>query len=68
MTPSIITSLDHEIRGRTNFIQKLYQKGDTMDLFDLYVLFFTNSHHVMFSSEFAFMSSYIFFVNKTPTS
>lgn len=41
------------------------QKGNTMDL---YVLFFTNSHHVMFSSEFAFMSFYIFFVNKTHTS
>ena len=43
------------------------QNGNTIDLFDLYVLFFTNSHHVMFSSEFAFMSFYIFFVNKKHT-
>ena len=44
------------------------QKGNTIGLFDLYVLFFTNSHHVMLSSEFACMSSYIFFANKTHTS
>ena len=44
------------------------QNGNTIGLFDLYVLFFTNSPHVMFSSKFAFMSSYIFFVNKTHTS
>ena len=68
-TPSIINSLDLKSKGKNKLhVYKLYPKVENYRPFRLVCFFVSNSHHVIFSGEFAFLSSYIFCINKTHTS